>query len=85
VVLVSSVAGWSAAEVTAWAKTLSPSLPNNLATLFAANGVSGRDLCDLSHDDLASMGVRTLSARKAVLRAVTQLLAAHGQTSSSSA
>ena len=41
---------------------------------FESNGISGADLMDLTHEDLASMGVDRCTDRKRVLRAVRTLL-----------
>ncbi len=46
------------------------------APLFVRHGVTGRDLADLTHADLLSMGVLVLGVRKALLRAAAQLTAA---------
>jgi hypothetical protein len=44
---------------------------NGLSThkqVFAEHGIDGTDLQDITHDDLASMGIATAHARKAIVR-----------------
>jgi threonyl-tRNA synthetase len=63
-------AAWDSAEVGAWLGS------NNLgqyAEIFASNGITGLDLGDLCHDDLASMGVLKAHDRKEILRCAASL------------
>ena len=59
-----------AAGVGAW--LASKGLDAHVA-VFAENGICGKDLTDLTHADLISMGVATAHERKAVLRATKPL------------
>ncbi len=68
------VASWDAARVLQWLAQQPPAVAA-LAPLFVRHGVVGRDLSDLSHADLLSMGVTVLGTRKAVLGAVAAAVA----------
>lgn len=61
---------WSQEEVGAW---LAKVELGQYAATFAANGLTGVDLADLCHDDLASMGVASAHDRKGILRAAKEL------------
>ncbi len=65
------MARWGVDEVADWLE--SESL-GSLKAQFVRNGVCGADLLDLTHDDLLSMGVATLTLRKRVLRSLARLL-----------
>ena len=62
---------WTAADVAQWLQ--SSSLTGFMA-LFAVQGITGEDLCDLTHADLSSAGVRSLHDRKRILRSRDRLL-----------
>jgi len=62
--------GWSSEEVGVW---LAENELGQFAGNFAANGITGVDLADLCHEDLASMGVASAHDRKAILRIAGEL------------
>jgi hypothetical protein len=68
---------WTSDDVLVWLEG-QPGL-EKFVPGFRAHGLTGADLADLSHDDLQSIGIDSLSERKAILRAVRALI----QTSSS--
>lgn len=73
-----NLAGWDAAALAQWLATTAaaPAVLAAVAPVFAAHGLTGRDLLDLSDADLASMGVASAAVRAEVLAAVAATLEA---------
>lgn len=67
----SAVAGWSSSDVAVW---LDQRGLGSFVAVFKQNGVNGTDLMDLSNSDLLSIGILQLTARKRILRAVSELV-----------
>jgi hypothetical protein len=65
---------WDSSATEQW--LVSAGQPANVAAVFTANGMSGRDLADLTVVDLISMGVDDVEQQDALLSAVKLLFGA---------
>lgn len=70
------IARWTAEDVTRFFKDLDL---GETGELMATQGLTGMDLMDLNHEDLISLGLRSIHLRKKVLRAVKILLTADNE------
>ena len=65
-----AVQAWQCADVCIWLRQCGLAQYESLAT---EHQLTGRDLLDLTHDDLVSMGLHTFATRKELLRATARL------------